>query len=311
MDDRAIPVHPRGGTVRKQFFTSDDGSVQVPASFIDEAGLSEVREAYNTYKWREEDILLASYPKTGTHFVWEILTMLLKGSSTVTQDSKNLSSIDIFPVTKMDEVYPSPRVLNTHYRLDVLPSQFRNRKTVLVLRNPKDVCVSFYHQDKNMVKLNLDGWDSSPLSTYLRMFLLSKDMPAGNYFDYAQYMWSLRHDPNKHLVFYEDLIMDPVGEIEKLNKFMGTQRPAELIQQIADATNFSKMKQDKVHCHQSKPLQDLVGADGKMLEKAMGLLFRKGKIGDWKNHFTVAENDMFDSFLQQWTAGHDIPFKYE
>ena len=36
-----------------------------------------------------------------------------------------------------------------------------------------------------------------------------------------------------------------------------------------------------------------------------------GIIGDWKNHFTVADNELFDSVLEKWTAGKEIPFIYE
>ena len=36
-----------------------------------------------------------------------------------------------------------------------------------------------------------------------------------------------------------------------------------------------------------------------------------GKIGDWRNHLTVADNELFDSVLEKWTAGKEIPFIYE
>ena len=36
-----------------------------------------------------------------------------------------------------------------------------------------------------------------------------------------------------------------------------------------------------------------------------------GEIGDWKNHFTVADNELFDSVLEKWTAGKEIPFIYK
>ena len=63
--------------------------------------------------------------------MWEIATMLLRGSSEYVRDSKVLCMIDMFPVTKVGDLFPSPRVLNTHYRLDVLPSEFRGKKTVV------------------------------------------------------------------------------------------------------------------------------------------------------------------------------------
>lgn len=40
------------------------------------------------------------------------------------------------------------------------------------------------------------------------------------------------------------------------------------------------------------------------------VLFDTGGIGDWKNHMTVAENAMFDSVLEEWTAGKEIQFTY-
>ena len=36
-----------------------------------------------------------------------------------------------------------------------------------------------------------------------------------------------------------------------------------------------------------------------------------GIIGDWKNHFTVADNELFDSVLMKWSFGKEIPFIYK
>ena len=38
---------------------------------------------------------------------------------------------------------------------------------------------------------------------------------------------------------------NPVASVEKVNDFMGTKRSPELIQQIADAIQFDKMKSGK------------------------------------------------------------------
>ena len=35
-----------------------------------------------------------------------------------------------------------------------------------------------------------------------------------------------------------------------------------------------------------------------------------GGIGDWKNHFTVADNELFEAFLDKWTVSKEIPFRY-
>ena len=63
--------------------------------------------------------------------MWEIMTMLLRGSAEYIKQSKMVLMLDINPITECDKVFPSPRVLCAHLRLDVLPKEFRGRKTVL------------------------------------------------------------------------------------------------------------------------------------------------------------------------------------
>ena len=70
---------------------------------------------------------------TGTRFVWEIMSMLLCDSAEYMEQPKLACMIDLLPMSTIEETFPAgkPKVVNTHYRLDVLPEQFKNRKTVL------------------------------------------------------------------------------------------------------------------------------------------------------------------------------------
>jgi len=47
---------------------------------------------------------------------------------------------------------------------------------------------------------------SMTFSDFLKEHLLDKDQYYGTHFDYIEYMWSLKDDPNVLIVFYEDLI---------------------------------------------------------------------------------------------------------
>ncbi|XP_067940694.1 sulfotransferase 1E1-like [Watersipora subatra] len=313
-----IPAHPRGAKAHGLYMSNDDESIKIPAMIVKEEGFHEVKKAIKTYKWNDEDFLLSTYPKNGTNFMWEIMTMLLRGTSEYIKDFKTLCMVDLFPVTKLESegLFRSPKVLNTHYRLEGLPAEFSGRKTVMVLRNPKDVCLSYYHMESRLMweKVgNVDGsFKTMNLSDYMKIFLYGQDVPFGNFFAYLEYMWSLRDNPNVHVVFYEDLVLNPVETIQKLNDFMDTKRSPELIQQIADVTSFDKMQQGKSdQGYDNMALLKMLRTDKDTMKKTLKLMFRKGKVGDWKNGFTVAENELFDAFLEEWTKGKDIPFKYE
>ena len=43
------------------------------------------------------------------------------------------------------------------------------------------------------------------LGAFLQLFLFNKDLMFGSFFDYIEYMWSQRDQPEILLVFFEDL----------------------------------------------------------------------------------------------------------
>ncbi|XP_067945619.1 sulfotransferase 1C2-like [Watersipora subatra] len=305
----AAPVRANVG----EYFTNDDQTVRVAAMLKRPELFPRVKAELATYKWNDSDFLLATYPKTGTNLVWEIMMMLLKGSPDYITTAKLALMIDQIPISDGLQAFPSPRVLNSHYRTDVLPPEFRKGKTVIVARNPKDTCVSKY---QFMQGLKIKKYMGMSFGEFLLEFLHDKDTPYGRYFDYLVYMWSRRDDANVLAVFYEDFIMYPVETIQKLNEFMGKDRSPELVQQIADATSFDKMKKAKTAAATSGEMLAVIKGEALEMKKVERALvaqttFRKGGIGGWKNHFTVADNELFDEFLTNWEGGKSIPFRYE
>jgi len=60
---------------------------------------------------------------------------------------------------EMFENIPSPRILNTHLPVHMLPTETLSNKTklILVVRNPKDICVSYYNHHKKILEYQYDG----------------------------------------------------------------------------------------------------------------------------------------------------------
>jgi hypothetical protein len=82
---------------------------------------------------------------SGTHWVWEVIFMLLKGKAEYHPKAREHLYLDPVGPTALEHL-PSPRVISTHTPFRWLPQEHFHlgRKVVNVIRNPKDAAVSLY-----------------------------------------------------------------------------------------------------------------------------------------------------------------------
>ena len=76
-----------------------------------------------------------------------------------------LSVVYVFRSSDCINALPSPRLLNSHYPITWLPKQMEDKRTKLIhmIRNPKDIAVSFFYQIKT---LNYEFEDEPPFVTF-------------------------------------------------------------------------------------------------------------------------------------------------
>lgn len=82
----------------------------------------------------------------GTHWVYEMANMLLRGRAETIQQYKGKHQLE-FATNDALSSLPSPRIINTHFRLSDAPREVKEKKCKIIynLRDPKDVAVSIYH----------------------------------------------------------------------------------------------------------------------------------------------------------------------
>ncbi|XP_046542798.1 sulfotransferase 1B1-like [Haliotis rubra] len=195
-----------------------------------------------TFQLRDDDVMVAAYPKCGSHWLWEIVTMLRAGNSEYNKKTKEVAMLGMPMFERADEL-PSPRVLNSHLHFRHLPEKMVEKriKTILILRNPKDVSVSYYCMFNGMKEsIGFDG----TYSEFLDLFLEGK-IPNGDYVDFVKDWLHVKQDnPDLPMLtmFYENLKKDPVKEIKAVAEFLGVTVTDELCEQIAEACSFKKLK---------------------------------------------------------------------
>ena len=256
------------------------------------------------FKTRDDDVYIVAYAKSGHHWSYDFINMLLKGNFELDNRIKEAVFVEfLLPVTDGMEAFdrlPSPRTIYTHFHADALPREVfsKKRKIVRLIRNPKDVAVSaFYHRNSFTQSTNkLSQWDHyiealmnmiEGKETHDEAFLVNK----GDWFTYElDSEEKLNHLDHSLVLYYEDLKEDMIPQLKKLAKFLGKEYDDEFYVKVAAKTNLSYVKKNK----------DLGMHDAIVVG---GSLYRKGVIGDWKNHFSSEQAKRFDEIIERRMKG--------
>ncbi|XP_053567756.1 sulfotransferase 6B1-like [Bombina bombina] len=245
----------------------------------------DIFQALESFEARNDDILLASYPKCGSNWTLQLLSDMIK----VAYSRNALTKIPILEFAAPDKFEKlkqegSPRLLSTHLLYDNIPKNvFEKRvKIVLVIRNPKDTAVSFFHfYNSNVLYPTYNSWD-----TFFQDFISGK-VAWGSYFD-QMVAWNKHIDDDTvYIVTYEEMKQDLKAAVKKMAGFLGISLNEEQVQQIADDGTFKSMKEKAKESY-----GDFVP-----------VFFRKGEVGDWKNYFTEAQNQEIDAKFEEYLAG--------
>uniref|UniRef100_A0A8C5QTF5 Sulfotransferase n=1 Tax=Leptobrachium leishanense TaxID=445787 RepID=A0A8C5QTF5_9ANUR len=232
----------------------------------------ETFQALETLEARDDDVIIVTYPKCGTNWAiqifHEMIFHLQNKEVTIEQ-----AMIEFGKPQKIEYLkeQPSPRVFSTHLYPDDLPKSFfeKKAKMLLILRNPKDTAVSYYHFcNTNPVLPSFASWD-----LFFNAYIEGKVI-YGSYFDHVL-DWNKHNDEeNIMAVTFEDLKEDFPSELRKISDFFGLSLTDEQIALVESKTTFKSMKEKSSESH----------------GKLGNVFFRKGEIGDWKNYFTEEQS---------------------
>jgi hypothetical protein len=180
---------------------------------------------------------VVSYPKSGSTWSRFLLGNLLEPDDPVTFDNveRRVPAIYALP----DRVLRSwPRVLRSHESFDP-----RYPRVLYLVRDPRDAAVSFYYHNLKL-RIIPDGY---PMDDFVTRFIRADIAPYVDRFgcweDHVLSWINVRQGkPSFCLTRYEDLQVDPRGEIAKWVALLGIQPTADAIEQAITRSSASNMR---------------------------------------------------------------------
>ncbi|XP_019647495.1 PREDICTED: sulfotransferase family cytosolic 1B member 1-like [Branchiostoma belcheri] len=265
----------------------------------------ETLEAMPGFQIRDDDIVVASYIKTGSNWLTTIVLKILgsAGKLKASADSMDVGPIEItIPFAKQPGYItvadmPSPRFMKTHLPIQFAPkgiSKPQNKVKVLVpMRNPKDTAVSMYHYVH--IIWQLIGYTVNiPWEEFAQNFIEGK-VPWGDYCDHLLGWWQMRDDPHFLFIKYEDMKKDLLNSVKTVAAFLEVDLDETTMKDIAEACTFDNMK------------TELANSD----RPDKRTIARKGIVGDWKNMFSPEQCQAFDAWYEKKLGGTGISFDFE
>ena len=208
-----------------------------------------------------EEVIISTSPKAGTTWLQQICHQLR--AATNGDDSMEFQEIsEVVPWLelahdlKQDLSAPQygdeqglPRLFKTHAWQRDCP---KGCKTIVVLRDPMDVVVSFYKFFENWF------FDEGTITVddFSREFWLARGVPTSkmnnaSYFVHLTSWYKFREDPHVLFVFFEDLSDDLLEQVQRIAKFMSTEKhdfsQDDIVGHATKRSSFAFMKE-----HESK-----------------------------------------------------------
>ncbi|NXN16722.1 ST3A1 sulfotransferase, partial [Indicator maculatus] len=256
------------------------------------------------FEINDSDIFLATYPKSGTVWTQNILSLIMyEGHRNGTENIDTMERIPWLEYNVNDKDYaqfPLPRVFATHLPYYLVPRDLRNKRAsiIYVTRNPKDVMVSYYHFSKYVNTLE----EIPDFNLFMERFLAGKVL-ASSWIDHVSGWYSHAEDFNILFLTYEEMKKDLRSAVLKICKFLGKKLSEEEVHSVVRQATFENMRKDPRANYENLP-DDLV-------DKDKGTFLRKGTVGDWKNNMTVAQNERFDQVLMEKIKALPINFIWD
>jgi aryl sulfotransferase len=262
---------------------------------------------WNDVRFRPDDVVIATYAKSGTTWVQQIVGQLIFGGREGLDIPALSPWLDLRVPPKAEklaaiEAQTHRRFIKTHLPVDALRFS-PEAKYIVVGRDGRDVVWSLYNHHANAtdewyrVLNDTPGLVGPPMPRppgsvrqYFQEWLERDGYPCWPFWDHVWSWWELRRLPNVLLVHFADLKRDPACEIRRIAAFLGIFLGGRLLDTVVRHSSFDYMKAHAANC---------APHGGRFWQGGAQTFIHKGTNGRWRDVLGPEECARYEMMAQQ------------
>lgn len=252
---------------------------------------------WNDFQFRNDDIVIATYAKSGTTWTQQIVSQLLFDGAEGLEVAEMSPWLDLrVPPKEVKlpavEAQQHRRFLKTHLPVDALVFSPK-AKYIYIGRDGRDVMFSMYNHHANANDLWYQVLNDTPgrigpaigkppssPRQYFLDWLANDGYPFWPFWENVRSWWNIRHLPNVLMVHFADLKADMEGQIRRIADFLAIEVDEARWPAILEHCSFDYMK---ANATRSVPL------GGACWDGGAETFIHKGVNGRWRDTLLPAD----------------------
>jgi aryl sulfotransferase len=258
---------------------------------------------WNDFAFRDDDIVIGTYAKSGTTWTQQIVSQLLFAGQEGLEVAEMSPWLDLRVPPKAEKLHAVEaqahrRFLKTHLPVDALVYSPR-AKYLYIARDGRDVVWSlhnhFVHANEQLYQALNDtpgrvgppiGRPPADVRQYFLEWLEGDGYPLWSFWENIRTWWAIRHLPNLMLLHFAELKADLPGQMRRIAAFLDIEVAEERWPAILEHCSFDYMKR---HATKTVPL------GGAFWDGGAGTFVHKGTNGRWRDVLTAEDCRLYEA----------------
>jgi aryl sulfotransferase len=250
---------------------------------------------WNDFAFRDDDIVISTYAKSGTTWVQQIVSQLLWNGEAGLEVAEMSPWLDLRVPPKQVklpqvEAQTHRRFIKTHLPVDALVFSPK-AKYLYIGRDGRDVLWSMYNHHANANEAWYGALNDTPgrvgppiekppesIHRYFNEWMAGDGHPFWPFWDNVRTWWAIRDLPNVLMLHFETLKQDMPGQIRRIAEFLEVPIDEDKWPDIVKHCSFDYMK---ANATKSVPL------GGAFWEGGAQTFVHKGENGRWRDTLTA------------------------